>query len=628
MVAHVEEAHALLDKFEVDDESKTVEGNTPLRPRYGRSLLPHAKRPFSRRLRACLTTIILILALGLVTILYTTRTTPLTNEEPEQLAYLLHPHEHAARPPTTLVFNWTITSGLRSPDGVEKHVYLVNDQFPGPLIEARSGDSIVVHVKNGLEDEGVSLHWHGLLLKNQNAMDGAVGFTQDPTLPNSSFMYNFTIGDDEHGTFWWHSHSDLQRADGLWGGLVVHSPKEDKSLQDDYLIMVGDWFHRNQSEVLSWYADPSSRGNEPVPDSLLANGRGRFNCSMAVPARPVNCSQVMLDELRPLFKSLSDSMRLRVVNTGSIAGFSVGLEGATLQPVFVDAGFGVQSQAVKTVGTIYPGQRVDFIVRWDSDHTNNHQIVIYMDEEDFGYPNPSLEPVQAFSAFAEDMKEPVRDKGGLAANVTKTQVLDSINLKAARRVTDIPHKAQHTIVLYVKTEKLAHLNYEPVSFVNHTSWKPQTPPHISQNRSSWDDDQLVPLIPIRPQQPTRVDIIINNLDDGAHPFHIHGHSFYVLSSYRNPGRDSWGSYNPHTGEAPPNGLNLEYPVRRDTVSVPRRGHVVLTLVADNPGIWALHCHMLVHMARGMAMALDVRYVDDAAFEHVNDTEVHQRFSFV
>lgn len=212
-------------------------------------------------------------------------------------------------------------------------------------------------------------------------MDGAVGFTQDPILPASSFTYNFTIGDDEHGTFWWHSHSDLQRADGLWGGLAVHSPNDVNSFEEDYLIMVGDWFHRNQSEVLSWYADASSRGNEPVPDSLLVNGRGRFNCSMAVPARPINCSQIMLDEVRPLFKPVRGSMRLRVVNTGSVAGFSVGLGGATFQPVFIDGGFDVQSEAVENIGIICPGQRVDLVVKWDSDSTNSRQLVIYMDEE-------------------------------------------------------------------------------------------------------------------------------------------------------------------------------------------------------------------------------------------------------
>lgn len=55
------------------------------------------------------------------------------------------------------------------------------------------------------------------------------------------------------------------------------------------------------------------------------------------------------------------------------------------------------------------------------------------------------------------------------------------------------------------------------------------------------------------------------------------------------------------------------------MSVPRRGHVVLALVADNPGIWALHCHMLVHMARGMAMGLHVGDIEDP--EHVGSVDV-------
>jgi len=101
---------------------------------------------------------------------------------------------------------------------------------------------------------------------------------------------------------------------------------------------------------------------------------------MAVPARPVNCSQIAQTELKPLFKSAEGSMRLRVVNTGSVAGFSVGLEGATLEPVSIDGGFNVQSEAVQTVGVLYPGQRVDLFVRWNSDYTDSRQLVIYMDE--------------------------------------------------------------------------------------------------------------------------------------------------------------------------------------------------------------------------------------------------------
>jgi FtsP/CotA-like multicopper oxidase with cupredoxin domain len=42
-------------------------------------------------------------------------------------------------------------------------------------------------------------------------------------------------------------------------------------------------------------------------------------------------------------------------------------------------------------------------------------------------------------------------------------------------------------------------------------------------------------------------------------------------------------------------------MRRDTVSVPRFGHAVLRFRANNPGIWAFHCHILWHLATGMMM---------------------------
>ncbi|KAF5550714.1 hypothetical protein FMEXI_3673 [Fusarium mexicanum] len=550
MVAHDEEADALLEEFELREEVK-VHDRTP----------PSLCCTCGWRWITALIVVALLSAIGVVVVLFHgSLSNQLSDDATGYFGYRLHPEDHARRPPTTITLNWTITTGTRSPDGVEKRVYLVNDEFPGPLIEARSGDRLVIRVDNSLQDEGVSLHWHGLRMKDQNSMDGAVGFTQCPIAPRRSFTYNFTIGAKEHGTFWWHSHSDVQRADALWGGLVVHSPDEVVDLPEDYLLMIGDWFHRNQTEVLGWYADASSRGNEPVPDSLLVNGQGRFNCSMAVPARPVSCSQVQLNDLKPLMIHDSEKkVRLRVVNTGSVAGLSLSVGGAIIRPVRVDGGFAVKAEATEIVGILYPGERVDLEVEWKGDHTREHWLTIYLDDENFGYPNPALNPTQSFPMFSSSTKGSSNEPVPQSLEQDGVQALDSQNLKAATKVSDLPAKAEQTILLYAKVEKLAHMDYAPVGFINHTSWTPQSPPLMAQNRSSWDENQLIPFIGISDSKPKRIDIVINNLDDGAHPFHLHGHSFYVLSSYRNPGRGSWGSYNPYTDEAPPNGLNLEFP---------------------------------------------------------------------
>jgi FtsP/CotA-like multicopper oxidase with cupredoxin domain len=44
----------------------------------------------------------------------------------------------------------------------------MTDEFPGPTIEARSGDTLIVEIVNNLQDdEGVSLHWHGLHMRGK-----------------------------------------------------------------------------------------------------------------------------------------------------------------------------------------------------------------------------------------------------------------------------------------------------------------------------------------------------------------------------------------------------------------------------------------------------------------------------
>lgn len=39
--------------------------------------------------------------------------------------------------------------------------------FPGPTIESRSGDTLVVNVTNDLKDEDIAIHWHGLHIKSK-----------------------------------------------------------------------------------------------------------------------------------------------------------------------------------------------------------------------------------------------------------------------------------------------------------------------------------------------------------------------------------------------------------------------------------------------------------------------------
>lgn len=234
----------------------------------------------------------------------------------------------------------------------------------------------------------------------------------------------------------------------------------------------------------------------------------------------------------------------------------------------------------------------------------------------FKYVNPKLNPNQSFP-FAIQASPHVISPLDFPILEGTT---DLASLLAVHDQTDeLTRKPDQTIVIYVKTQIESHLGNAPAGFINHTVWGPQTPPLLSLSRSSWDDNQLVPYIA---PDATAIELVINNLDDGAHPFHLHGHAFYVLSSYRAPARSGWGSYNPFDGgQARP--LAAARPVRKDTVSVPRRGHVVLRLRADNPGLWMLHCHMLVHMGSGMAMALHKGLGDDGGHEAGREMQAAQ-----
>lgn len=70
----------------------------------------------------------------------------------------------------------------------------------------------------------------------------------------------------------------------------------------------------------------------------------------------------------------------------------------------------------------------------------------------------------------------------------------------------------------------------------------------------------------------------------AHPMHLHGHDWQVLSA----GFGEWDG----------TVTNPNNPLRRDTHMLPPNGHLVMQFEADNPGIWPLHCHVAWHVSAG------------------------------
>jgi FtsP/CotA-like multicopper oxidase with cupredoxin domain len=67
--------------------------------------------------------------------------------------------------------------------------------------------------------------------------------------------------------------------------------------------------------------------------------------------------------------------------------------------------------------------------------------------------------------------------------------------------------------------------------------------------------------------------------------HLHGHDFWIRSSKQ--------SNSNHAD------------IKRDTYLMGPKEKAELIFLANNPGQWLLHCHMLEHMASGMGAVISV-----------------------
>lgn len=89
-----------------------------------------------------------------------------------------------------------------------------------------------------------------------------------------------------------------------------------------------------------------------------------------------------------------------------------------------------------------------------------------------------------------------------------------------------------------------------------------------------------------------VELVVNNLDVAAHPFHLHGHQFQVLARGPN-GAGRWPGWS--SSPTPP----PQFPASKDVVTIQGASYAVLRFRADNPGVWLFHCHIEWHVEMGL-----------------------------
>jgi len=168
--------------------------------------------------------------------------------------------------------------------------------------------------------------------------------------------------------------------------------------------------------------------------------------------------------------------------------------------------------------------------------------------------------------------------------------VDSIAMAPTNRLGERPtglEDVPHRVLVYT-------------DLVSLTPNKDQRPPartmeiHLTGNmeRFMWgfDGRKFSEIVePIRFERDERVRVTLVNDTMMAHPIHLHGHFFELVTG----------------------GPQGHQPLKH-TVNVPGGGKVSFDLTADAPGDWAFHCHMLMHMHAGMFNVVTVRPLDGAA----------------
>jgi len=354
-------------------------------------------------------------------------------------------------------------------------------------------------------------------LRISNAMDGMPGISQPAINPGESFDYDFVVPDAS--TFWYHPHVDsaAQVGFGMYGPLIVEAPREPAGLGDEVVLVLSD---------ISVNADGTLMSEDTGGD--LGSLFGREGNVLLVNGR-----------VRPTLKARPGlAQRWRLINAARSRYFQVALPGHTFLRIGGDGGLLAEPVTVAQP-VLAPAERADLIVVPTGE--------------------PGTDVVASWIAF---------DRGFGTAFNRPPKDLFVVHLEgepvAAQKVPDL------------------HRDIPPLDL--------GTSGLVSLTLT---EDQLSPIelgingVPYAASQPVMAHVgdtqvwEISNTMDFAHPFHLHGFFFQVLSP-----------------EGP-----LEW---KDTVNVPVGGTVRFAVKYDDrPGMWMFHCHILDHAEAGMMGSLMV-----------------------
>ena len=420
----------------------------------------------------------------------------------------------------------------------ETKVWSYNGTVPGPEIRVQQGDRLKIEFENELDEE-TTIHWHGVRLPN--AMDGVPHLTQTPVSPGEKFVYEFDAVDA--GTYWYHPHQRgyEQVGRGLYGPLIIEE-RDPVKVDRDITWILDDWRLKKTAEISDDFGDAHDMShNGRVGNTVTINGK--IPDSITVQS--------------------GERIRLRLINAANARIF--GLDFADHNPVIIALDGQPVPPHVPTNNLVVlgPAMRIDLILDMVGIPGSRSSVLdlFYKDLEyqviDLQYtdvslrdeipdwpialtPNPLAEP-----SVQQAIHHEIQFTGGMMGNMVMRQMgIDAGNSNSGGMgsMMGMMHKKKMWFINGIAAD--GHI-MEPMLT-------------LERNRS--------------------YVIKMTNATAWHHPIHLHGHSFRVLA------RD---------------GVPTQYQEWQDTVLMSPREQVEIALVADNPGDWMFHCHILEHMVGGM-----------------------------
>ncbi len=420
--------------------------------------------------------------------------------------------------------------------GPETEVWGFNGSVPGPLLRFRRGERVRIGVTNGLHEQGTTVHWHGLRVPN--AMDGVPHVTQPPIAPGARFTYEYTVQDS--GTFWYHphQHSFEQVARGLYGPLIV---EEERPIEVD-------------REAI-WGLSDFKVGSDNQQDNDFGHVRDMANMGRLGNVIALNGIATDADTLFSVRSG--ERIRLRLLNMASARIMRLRIHGH--RPVVI----AYDGQAVEPHEepggelALGPGMRIDLVLDCmgkpgqrfavvDLAHKNRQLLTLAYSDESPLRQKPLGAPV---SLPSNNLPEPDLGRAG------RHQILFQGGMSGRPVIGLVDGKP-------VKIQELME-KHGLAWTMNFTARHESALTHVPFLRLAQGEHCLLSMI---------------NETGFEHPMHFHGHMFRVVAI---------------------EGIAPKYPQWRDTVLVGPRETVDIAFVADNPGEWMFHCHILEHAAGGM-----------------------------